>query len=194
MYRKFGLLFPGKARNLSTALSSFPSPCMQCFRVSIPPAVRPTYRYGIFNMHTNLCECHTHKGGVQSTKQDCTTFHSEGQKNSFSPFPTRGFFKVSPGSLDWNSNSLTTSWLSHIPHHWSGLLFKGRHEIFNVCNDLSECCAHKGEAGTDESTQWNCHQTWLDKSSYRKAPSPSPKGILWKPQLQYLLIIIMKHL
>ena len=27
------------------------------------------------------------------------------------------------------------------------------HGILNMCNDLSACCAHKGETGNDESEQ-----------------------------------------
>ena len=29
------------------------------------------------------------------------------------------------------------------------------HGILNMCNDLSACCAHKGETGNDESEQVN---------------------------------------
>ena len=30
---------------------------------------------------------------------------------------------------------------------------KGGHEFFDVCNDLGACCAHEGEAGTDDCMQ-----------------------------------------
>ena len=31
------------------------------------------------------------------------------------------------------------------------LLSKGEHRIFNMCNEISVCCAHHGETGTDQS-------------------------------------------
>ena len=51
--------------------------CLQCFCVSIPAAVRPTFffkatdGYGIFNMCTNLGACHKHKGTQTSLHMGC---------------------------------------------------------------------------------------------------------------------------
>ena len=49
-------------------------PCVQCFRVLIPPAVRPvpftTDGYGIFNMRTRLRACGTHEGGSGTKKSE----------------------------------------------------------------------------------------------------------------------------
>ena len=54
--------------------------------------------YGIFDVHTNLDVCRTHK-------QVCTRVDSQGQTNFSSPCPARG---SNPGSSDFNSDSLTT--------------------------------------------------------------------------------------
>ena len=69
MHGKLGAAFLGGKRAISTALPRFllfknfftVVSCVQCFCVSIPPAVRPTIvttdGYGIFNVRTHLDAC-----------------------------------------------------------------------------------------------------------------------------------------
>ena len=38
-------------------------------------------------------------------------------------------------------------------HQPLGLLLKGEHGVFNMHNDVSECCAYDGKTGTDKSVQ-----------------------------------------
>ena len=74
MHGKFGLLSPrGKRAAIVLRYPALFFPCVQCFCVSKPPAVRPTFflttdGYGIFNVRTNLGACHTHEGRSDTNK------------------------------------------------------------------------------------------------------------------------------
>ena len=86
MHGKFRLLSPGKANSHSTAL-----PSMQCFHVSIPPAVGANYPfatdgYGIFNVRTNLGAQHTHEGG-SGTIKSAQEFTWRDRETVFHPTP-----------------------------------------------------------------------------------------------------------
>ena len=96
MHRKFELLPPGKAGSHSTALPSFfllLFSCVQCFRVSIPPAVRPTLlRQMDMGSLTcaQICLRAVHMKGLVRHKQVCTRVDSEGQKKLFLALPHQG--------------------------------------------------------------------------------------------------------
>ena len=74
--------FPGESELPSyAALPSFVPPCVQCFRVSITPAVRPTrtllrhrVHYGIFKVRTSVGACRTHEegSGTNTSAQELT--------------------------------------------------------------------------------------------------------------------------
>ena len=74
--------FPGESELPSyAALPSFVPPCVQCFRVSITPAVRPTrtllrqrVHYGIFKVRTSVGACRTHEegSGTNTSAQEMT--------------------------------------------------------------------------------------------------------------------------
>ena len=113
MHEKFGLLSPGKASSHSKALPSFSS-CVQCFHVSILPAVTPTLLLRQMDMGSLTCaeeKCAKFASVPPYTrrkvrhKQGCIRVDSEGQKNCFSSCPARG---SNLGFSDLNSDSLTT--------------------------------------------------------------------------------------
>ena len=91
MHGKFELLSPGKAnRHNSMALPSIVFPCVQCFRVSIPPrgAVRAMlffdrWIWNLSNGHRFGYVPHT-RNGVRH-EQVSTRVDSEGEKNCPSP-------------------------------------------------------------------------------------------------------------
>ena len=103
MHRKFGLLSPGKMSSHSTVLPRCGfSPCVQCFRVSIPPAVRHTL---LQQMDIRSLTCLVDKfGGVPYTqrgirhKQVCTRVVSDSETEKL-VFPAPPWDQ-NPGSLD----------------------------------------------------------------------------------------------
>ena len=71
MHMKLGLLSPEKARS-HTAIPSFCSSCVQCFRVFIPPAVRPTLLRqmdmgSLTCAHIRVRAVHTKRGQAQTS-------------------------------------------------------------------------------------------------------------------------------
>ena len=128
MHRKFRLLSPGEMSSHSTALPSFWQILLsrvQCFCVSIPPAVRPTLTtdgYGIFNMCTSVGWCRTHEGVSGSNESVQESTRSGEQKQlllSYLPCPARG---LNPGSSDLNSDAQTTELR---PHPRRGTVHRG---------------------------------------------------------------------
>ena len=78
--RNSGCFPPGKTSSQGTALPSFffLSPCVQCFRVSIPPGCEAysfrTDGYGTFNVRAKLGACRTHEGepGTKKSAKELT--------------------------------------------------------------------------------------------------------------------------
>ena len=117
MHGKFGQLSPGKASRHSTALPRFfaPHPRVQCFRVFVPQAVRPTLLQQMDVGSLSLMCAQIWVGTVHMKGGQAQTSHKSWlvrgrEKKCPSPWCTRG---SNPGSLDLNSKSLS------LTNHWA---------------------------------------------------------------------------
>ena len=121
--RNLGCFPPEKARSRSTVLPSFSlllggfSSCVQCFCVSITPAVRPTLSRQMDTTGSVTCAqiwvCAVHTktwrgrgggggGGQAQKKQVCSWLGGTEKKPVYHPVPARD---SNPGSSDLNSDS-----------------------------------------------------------------------------------------
>ena len=107
---KFGWLLPRRQSGAALANHHLPSHCTQSLCMTTPLAVRPAllrlfYKYGIFNVRTNLGACHAHEGG-SATKTSAQELTRRDRKHAPSPpCPAKG---SNPGCSDLNSVALTT--------------------------------------------------------------------------------------
>ena len=109
MHGKFGLLSPGKANSHSTVLPIFFSfflPCVECFCVSVPPAVGPTLLQHM-DMGSSTCTqiwvCAMHMKGGQAQ----TCLHKSclgGTEKLFFTMPRQGIEPRVFGFEFWLSN------------------------------------------------------------------------------------------